>query len=149
MEDPIMAKTVKDLLETKSKEVCTIGPGDLVYDAIVKMATKQIGALVVTEGNKVAGIITERDYARKVIIRNKSSKSTTVRSIMTERVIYVQPDQTIEECMALMTEKRIRHLPVLDKEKLIGMISIGDVVKVVISEKEFLIDQLTSYISGP
>ena len=144
-----MAKTVKDLLETKSKEVWTIGPGDLVYDAIVKMATKQIGALVVTEGNKVAGIITERDYARKVILQNKSSKSTTVRSIMTERVIYVRPDQTIEECMALMTEKHIRHLPVLDEEKLIGMISIGDVVKVVISEKEFLIDQLTRYISGP
>jgi len=149
MEDTVVAKTVKDLLETKSKEVWTIGPGDLVYDAIVKMATKQIGALVVTEGNKVAGIITERDYARKVILQNKSSKSTTVRSIMTERVIYVRPDQTIEECMALMTEKHIRHLPVLDEEKLIGMISIGDVVKVVISEKEFLIDQLTRYISGP
>ena len=144
-----MAKTVKDLLETKSKEVWTIGPGDLVYDAIVKMATKQIGALVVTEGNKVAGIITERDYARKVILQNKSSKSTTVRSIMTERVIYVRPDQIIEECMALMTEKHIRHLPVLDEEKLVGIISIGDVVKVVISEKEFLIDQLTKYISGP
>jgi CBS domain-containing protein len=149
MEDPIMAKTVKDLLESKSKEVWTIGPGDLVYDAIVKMATKQIGALVVTEGNKVAGIITERDYARKVILQNKSSKSTSVRSIMTERVIYVRPDQTIEECMALMTEKHIRHLPVLDEDKLVGIISIGDVVKVVISEKEFLIDQLTSYISGP
>lgn len=144
-----MAKTVKDLLESKSKEVWTIGPGDLVYDAIVKMATKQIGALVVTEGNKVAGIITERDYARKVILQNKSSKSTSVRSIMTERVIYVRPDQTIEECMALMTEKHIRHLPVLDEDKLVGIISIGDVVKVVISEKEFLIDQLTSYISGP
>ena len=144
-----MAKAVKDLLETKNREVWTIGPGDLVYDAIVKMAAKQIGALAVVEGGRVVGIITERDYARKVIIQNKSSKSTTVRSIMTERVIYVRPDQKIEECMALMTEKRIRHLPVLDEDKLVGMISIGDVVKVVISEKEFLIDQLTSYISGP
>lgn len=149
MEDPIMAKTVKDLLETKSNEVWTIGPGDLVYDAIVTMAAKQIGALAVVEGNKVVGIITERDYARKVIIQDKSSKSTTVRSIMTEKVIYIRPDQTVEECMALMTEKRIRHLPVLDDDKLVGMISIGDVVKAVISEKEFLIDQLTKYISGP
>lgn len=143
-----MAKTVKNLLESKSREVWTIGPGDLVYDAIVKMAAKQIGALAVVEGGRVVGIITERDYARKVIIQNKSSKSTTVREIMTERVIYVQPNQKIEECMALMTEKRIRHLPVIGGDKLVGIISIGDVVKEIISEKEFLIDQLTRYISG-
>ena len=143
-----MADVVKDLLEIKSKEVWTIEPGASVYDAIAKMADKQIGALVVTEGNKVVGIITERDYARKVILRDRSSKSTAVREIMTERVIYVQPKQTIEECMALMTEKRIRHLPVLDGDKLIGMVSIGDVVRRLISEKEFLIDQLTRYISG-
>ncbi len=143
-----MADVVKDLLEIKSKEVWTIEPGASVYDAIAKMADKQIGALVITEGNKVVGIITERDYARKVILQDKSSKSTAVREIMTERVIYVQPNQTIEECMALMTEKRIRHLPVLDGDKLIGMVSIGDVVRGLISEKEFIIDQLTRYISG-
>ena len=143
-----MADVVKDLLEIKNKEVWTIEPGASVYDAIAKMADKQIGALVITEGNKVVGIITERDYARKVILQDKSSKSTAVREIMTERVIYVQPNQKIEECMALMTEKRIRHLPVLDGDKLIGMVSIGDVVRGLISEKEFLIEQLTRYISG-
>ena len=143
-----MADVVKDLLEIKSKEVWTIEPGASVYDAIAKMADKQIGALVITEGNKVVGIITERDYARKVILQDKSSKNTAVREIMTERVIYVQPNQKIEECMALMTQKRIRHLPVLDGDKLIGMVSIGDVVRGLISEKEFIIDQLTRYISG-
>jgi IMP dehydrogenase len=148
MEGTIMADVVKDLLEIKNKEVWTIEPGASVYNAIAKMADKQIGALVITEGNKVVGIITERDYARKVILQDKSSKNTAVREIMTERVIYVQPNQKIEECMALMTEKRIRHLPVLDGDRLVGMISIGDVVRAVISEKEFLIDQLTRYISG-
>lgn len=143
-----MADVVKDLLEIKNKEVWTIEPGASVYDAIAKMANKQIGALVVTEGNKVVGIITERDYARKVILLGKSSKSTSVRETMTGRVIYVRPNQKIEECMALMTEKRIRHLPVLDGDRLVGMISIGDVVRAMISEKEFLIDQLTKYISG-
>jgi IMP dehydrogenase len=148
MEGTIMADVVKDLLEIKNKEVWTIEPGASVYNAIAKMADKQIGALVITEGNKVVGIITERDYARKVILQDKSSKNTAVREIMTERVIYVQPNQKIEECMALMTEKRIRHLPVLDGDKLIGMVSIGDVVRGLISEKEFIIDQLTRYISG-
>ncbi|MCK5422977.1 MAG: CBS domain-containing protein [Deltaproteobacteria bacterium] len=143
-----MADVVKDLLKIKNRGVLTIEPGASVYDAITKMADKQIGALVVTEGNKVVGIITERDYARKVILQGKSSKSTSVREIMTGRVIYVQPNQKIEECMVLMTEKRIRHLPVLDGDMLVGMISIGDVVRAVISEKEFLIDQLTRYISG-
>ncbi|MCK5010563.1 MAG: CBS domain-containing protein [Deltaproteobacteria bacterium] len=143
-----MADVVKDLLKIKNRGVLTIEPGASVYDAIAKMADKQIGALVVTEGNKVVGIITERDYARKVILQGKSSKSTSVREIMTGRVIYVQPNQKIEECMVLMTEKRIRHLPVLDGDMLVGMISIGDVVRAVISEKEFLIDQLTRYISG-
>ena len=143
-----MAEVIKDLLKIKSKEVWTIEPGASVYDAITEMADREIGALVVTEESRVVGIITERDYARKVIIQDKSSKNTPVRDIMTEKVIYVQPDQKIDECMALMTEKRIRHLPVLNGGKLVGMISIGDVVKAVISEKEFLIDQLTSYISG-
>ena len=143
-----MAEVIKDLLKIKNKNIWTIEPGATVYDAISEMANKQIGALVVSEDKKVIGIITERDYARKVILKDKSSKDTLVREIMTERVIYVKPDQKIEDCMALMTKKHIRHLPVLDGDRLVGMISIGDVVKTLISEKEFLIDQLTRYISS-
>ena len=141
-----MLDIVKDMI--KHKKVWTIEPEASVYDAISKMSDKQIGALIVTEDNKVIGIITERDYARKVILQDKSSKNTLVREIMTKRVIYVKPDQKLEECMALMTNSHIRHLPVLDGDRLVGMISIGDVVKAVISEKEFLIDQLTRYISA-
>ena len=140
-----MSDIVKEMI--KHKRVWTIEPEASVYDAISEMSDKQIGALIVTEDNKVIGIITERDYARKVILQDKSSKNTLVREIMTKRVIYVKPDQKLEECMALMTKRHIRHLPVLDGDKLVGMISIGDVVKAVISKKEFLIDQLTRYIS--
>ncbi len=143
-----MTEMVKDILRVKSKEVWTTGPDATVYDSISIMADKKVGALVVTEGTKVAGIITERDYTHKVILQGKASKNTPVRDIMTERVIYVQPDQKIEECMALMTEKKIRHLPVLEEGKLVGVISIGDVVKAVLSEKQFVIDQLTNYISS-
>ena len=143
-----MAEGIKDLLKIKNRNIWTIEPGATVYDAISEMANKQIGALVVLEDKKVIGIITERDYARKVILQDKSSKDTLVREIMTDRVIYVKPDQKIEDCMALMTKKHIRHLPVLDGDRLVGMISIGDVVKTLISEKEFLIDQLTRYISS-
>jgi CBS domain-containing protein len=148
-EGKIMADLVKDLFTIKHKVVWTIEPGASVYDAIALMADKEIGALVVFERNKVVGIITERDYARKIVLQGKSSKETPVREIMTERVIYVNPEQTIEECMALMTEKHIRHLPVLDGDSLCGIVSIGDVVRVLISEKDFIIDQLTKYISGP
>ena len=143
-----MAKLVKDLIEVKNKGVWVIEPTASVYDAIAQMADKQIGALLVTEKSKVIGIITERDYARKVVLRGKSSKDTSVSEIMTERVIFVQPEQAIEECMAIMTENRVRHLPVLENGKLIGMVSIGDIVKAVISEKDLLIDQLSNYISG-
>ena len=144
-----MADLVKDLFTMNHKVVWTIGPESSVYDAIAFMADKEIGALVVVEQNKVVGIITERDYARKIVLQDKSSKETPVREIMTGRVIYVHPEQTIEECMALMTEKHIRHLPVLDENRLCGMVSIGDVVSMLISEKDFIIDQLTQYISGP
>ena len=143
-----MARTVEELLAVKTGDVLTIGPEATVYDAIGVMARRQVGALVVTQQDAVVGILTERDYAWKVVLKNKSSRSTLVREIMTDRVIYVRPKQPIEECMALMTQKRVRHLPVLDGEALLGMISIGDVVKDVISEKEFIIDQLTRYISG-
>ena len=143
-----MGEFVKDLIEVKNKGVWVIEPTASVYDAIAQMADKQIGALLVTEKSKVIGIITERDYARKVVLSGKSSKNTSVSEIMTERVIFVQPEQPIEECMTLMTENRIRHLPVLENGKLIGMVSIGDIVKAVISEKDLLIDQLSNYISG-
>ena len=143
-----MGEFVKELIEIKNKGVWVIEPTASVYDAIAQMADKQIGALLVTDKSKVIGIITERDYARKVVLRGKSSKNTSVSEIMTERVIFVQPKQPIEECMALMTENRVRHLPVLENGKLIGMISIGDIVKAVISEKDLLIDQLSNYISG-
>jgi len=143
-----MATVVRELLKAKGGEVFTIGPGSSVYDAIVTMSKKGIGALVVTEGDRVVGVITERDYARKVILQDRSSKETQVHEIMTKRVIYVRLDQPIEVCMALMTEKRVRHLPVLEGERLVGMISIGDVIKEVIKEKEFVIEQLARYISG-
>jgi len=144
-----MPDLVKDLFTMNHKVVWTIGPGSSVYDAIAFMADKEIGALVVVEQNKVVGIITERDYARKIVLQDKSSRKTPVHEIMTERVIYVHPEQTIEECMVLMTEKHVRHLPVLDGNRLCGMVSIGDVVSVLISKKDFFIDQFTKYIPGP
>jgi CBS domain-containing protein len=128
--------------------VYTITPKASVFDAVKLMAEKSIGALVVTEGERVIGMVTERDYARKIVLMARSSKETAVRDIMTTSVMYVHPDQTSEECMALMTQHRLRHLPVLDKGKLIGLISIGDLVKDIISEQKFIIQQLEHYISG-
>ncbi len=143
-----MTAFVKDIIEAKTKGVWTIEPTVSVFDAISQMADKQIGALLVTENSRVIGIITERDYSRKVVLQGRSSKHTPVSEIMTKQVIFVRPGQPMEECMALMTDKHIRHLPVLEGKRLIGMVSIGDVVKAVISEKDFVIDQLTNYISG-
>ena len=140
--------TIRQLLDQKGREVYTIGPEESVFEAIRQMAERGIGALVVTEGEKPVGIVTERDYARKVILKGRSSKETPVRAIMTEEVIYIRPEQTIEEAMAIMTEKKIRHLPVLENGKLSGMISIGDVVKAIIENQRFVIDQLTNYIHG-
>jgi CBS domain-containing protein len=139
-------KTVTQLLQAKGREIHTIGPDARVFDALKLMAEKNVGALVVTEGGRLAGILSERDYARKVILLSKSSHDIAVREIMTAKVITVQPGQTVEQCMALMTEKRIRHLPVTEGEKLIGVLSIGDLVKEVISEQEQTIKQLESYI---
>jgi CBS domain-containing protein len=143
-----MAETVKELLSVKAGDVWTITPQASVYEAIALMAEKEIGALVVTEADRVVGIISERDYAREVILKNKSSQTTPVDEIMTKKVIYVSQEQRIEECMALMTKYRVRHLPVMAGNRLVGMISIGDVLKEVIADKDFLIDQLTNYISG-
>lgn len=139
---------VSDLLENKGEEVWSIGPDASVYDAIKLMAEKGVGALMVTEGTKVVGVISERDYARKVILMGLSSRETKIRDIMTTHVVYADPEHTVEECMALMTDKRIRHLPIMDGEKLAGVISIGDLVKSIIAEQKFTIEQLERYIVG-
>ena len=141
--------SVAQILKSKpDHSVYTIEASDCVYDAIKLMAEKQIGALVVTDRDSIAGIITERDYARKVVLKDRSSKSTPVRDIMSKAVRFVRPDQSSDECMALMTDRRIRHLPVIDQERLVGMISIGDLVKNIIAEQQFTIQQLEHYISG-
>jgi len=139
-------KTLKQLLEAKSGNVYSITPDARVFDALKLMADKSVGALIVLEGGRIAGVISERDYARKVILHGKSSHDLQVRDIMTAKVITVHPGQTVEECMALMTEKRIRHLPVTEGERLIGVLSIGDLVKEVIAEQRQTIEQLESYI---
>ena len=140
--------TVKSLLENKGDQVWSISPDASVYTALMLMAEKRVGALVVLENEKLVGIISERDYARKVILKGRASKETTVGEIMTTKVYYVSRDHQIDRCMALMTDKSIRHLPVLDGENILGIISIGDVVKAVISEQEFIIDQLETFITG-
>jgi CBS domain-containing protein len=141
--------TVTQILQSKpDKTVYTIGPAASVFDAVKLMADKNIGALPVVEGGKIVGVITERDYARKIILMARSSKETPVREVMTSQVMYVHPRQTSEECMALMTENRVRHLPVMDQGRLIGLVSIGDLVKDVIAEQKFIIEQLEHYIAG-
>lgn len=142
--------TASDILKSKPDQaVHTITPSASVFDALKLMADKSIGALVVTEGEHVVvGIITERDYARKIILMARSSKDTPVREIMTSSVMFVPPGHTSQECMMLMTENRLRHLPVMDGGKLIGIISIGDLVKDIISEQKFIIQQLEHYITG-
>jgi len=143
-----MATVAQILTQKPDKSVYTIAPSATVYDAMKLMAEKNIGAAVVLDGDKIAGLFTERDYARKVVLMGKSSKDTPVREVMATPVMYVRPEQTSEECMALMTENRFRHLPVLDKGKLAGLVSIGDLVKDVISEQKFIIEQLEQYIAG-
>ncbi len=139
---------VSELIAEKGHQVWTIGPEATVFDAIKLMSEKEIGALAVVEGERLVGIISERDYARKLVLAGKSSKQTAVRDVMTARVIYAQPEQSIEACMATMTERRIRHMPVLEGERLAGMISLGDLVKVIISQQKSLIRELETYILG-
>lgn len=139
-------KTVRQLLESKRYSVVSVAPSSTVLEALKVMAEKEIGAVIVIDGEHLAGIFSERDYARKVVLQGKNSRDTPVREVMTEKVVCVRPEQTIDDCMGLMTDKRIRHLPVLDHKKVIGVISIGDVVKEMLSDKEFVIQQLESYI---
>ncbi len=139
-------KTVKQLLQAKGGTVHAVAADASVLEAIKLMAAKGIGALVVLDAGRMAGVVSERDYARKVILLGRSSQDTAVREIMTDEVVTVRPEQTVEECMALMTERRIRHLPVVDGGKLAGVVSIGDLVKEVIADREETIKQLESYI---
>lgn len=141
-------KTVKDLLKGKGYDIWAVAPDDSVYDALKLMADKNVGAVLVMDSDHLVGILSERDYARRVIFKGRLSEDTPAREIMTEKVLWVRPDQTVEECMALMTNKRVRHLPVFEDDQLIGVISIGDVVKAIISEQEFMIGQLEHYITG-
>ncbi len=138
--------TVKQVLDQKGREVFSIRPDATVFDAIKKMAEKNVGSLVVMDDDKLIGIITERHYARKVVLEGRASPATPVRAIMETSVIYAKPQQSVEECMAVMTDKKIRHLPVIENGRLIGVISIGDLVQAIISHQQFTIEQLEFYI---
>lgn len=142
-------KTVAELLREKtSHAVVTVSPDSSVFDAVKTMAERSIGAVVVVEGEVVLGMFTERDYARKVVLQDRSSRTTKIREIMTDSVYYVGPGDTREHCMAMMTERHFRHLPVIENDKLIGLLSIGDLVKDVMSEQKFIIHELERYITG-
>jgi len=141
-------KTVRQLLRIKGTDVWCIPPEATVLDAIKLMAEREIGALIVTEHDSVVGMLSERDYARKVLLKGRSSRDTPIRDIMTTNVIFAEPDQDVDHCMTVMTEKRVRHLPVLEEGRLIGIVSIGDLVKSIISEQQETIEQLENYIRG-
>ena len=141
-------KSVRDILKLKGSDVWSVEPDATVFEALQRMADKEVGALVVTEGAQVVGLISEREYARKVVLQGRTSPTTLVKEIMTSPVVYIHLDQAIEECMSLMTEKRTRHLPVIEDGKLVGLISIGDIVKSIIADQQFMIEQLVRYVSG-
>ena len=136
-------KTVRELLQAKGYDIWSIAPDATVYQALQLMSEKNVGALLVIDSGKLVGILSERDYARKVVLKGRFSKETRVRDIMTEKVTYASPDDTIEECMALMAEMGLRHLPIFEGDRLIGVISIGDVGKAIISDQKFAIERLT------
>lgn len=140
--------TIRQLLDQKGRNIVSIHPDATVFDAVGKMADNDIGSLVVIDREGLVGIITERHYARNVVLKGKTSPAIPVREIMEKKVVTVRPEQSVEQCMALMTEKRVRHLPVIDGGKLVGIISIGDLVKSIISDQRFVIDQLEHYIHG-
>jgi CBS domain-containing protein len=143
-----MSGTVRSVLKRKGSEVWFVTPDQTVYEAIERMADKAVGALLVISDGKLVGIISERDYARKVILKGRSSRTTLVKEIMTSPVIFVTPVHAVDECMDIMTRNRIRHLPIVDNEKVLGIVSIGDMVKWVISEQEETIEHLHNYISA-
>lgn len=141
-------QTVNQLLQRKGYDIETIESTASVFEALKLMAEKEIGSLVVMQDNRTVGLFSERDYARNVILKGRTSKETQVKEIMSTQVVVVSPEQTAEECMAIMTEKRVRHLPVMKGDHLVGIISIGDLVKAIIEEQQFMIEQLVSYISS-
>jgi CBS domain-containing protein len=140
--------TVRDILDRKGRQVYSVHPGDSVYRALEIMSDHHVGALMVIEDSQLVGVVSERDYARKIALKGRSSRDTTVSDVMTKSVYCIRPGARIEDCMALMTEKSVRHLPVLDDDRLDGVISIGDVVKATITHQEFIIDQLEHFITG-
>ena len=141
-------RTVKDILRAKGSKVYSIAPDATVYEALKRMAKKNVGAMLVFEGTDLVGLISERDYSRKTILKGRLSRETAVREIMTTEMVTVHPDDDIEGCMELFTDKHIRHLPVIEKGKVVGIVSIGDIVKSIIDYKEFIIAELESYIKG-
>ncbi len=141
-------KSIKQLLNNKESDLLTIHPDNTVYDAVKSMADHHVGSLVVMDSGKLVGIITERDYSRNIILKGKSSKDTPIKDIMTRNVLCVTPSKTVDEAMALMTDKHVRHLPVVEDNTVIGIISIGDLVKAIISEQKHIIKQLEHYING-
>lgn len=141
--------TVRQLLASKGHDVWSVSPETTVFDALKLMADKNIGAVIVLTDGELCGVLSERDYARKVVLEGKASISTPASEIMTSPVLIVEPEHTIDRCMALMTDKRLRHLPVVENDQVVGMVSIGDVVKTVIADQEFMLEQLETYITGP
>ena len=140
-------RIVREILDSKGHDVFFVAPTNTVFEAVRVFSEKGVGALLVMESDSLVGLITERDYARKIILEGRSSRETPVQSVMTTSVLCVDPDKTVEECMALMTDKRVRHLPVLEAKKVVGVVSIGDLVKAIIAEQKFMIDQLQHYIT--
>lgn len=143
-----MMTTVRNVLKNKGATVHHVSPDTSVFDALRKMADANVGALLVMDGSRLAGIISERDYARKIILKGRASPDTPVSAIMSSKVLCATPDHTVEQCMGMMTAKAVRHLPVLENKEVIGIVSIGDLVKAIIGEQQFVIEQLESYIHG-
>ena len=141
-------RTVREILNKKGNLIWSVSPNATVYEALQLMAEKEAGAVLVIENGKIKGILSERDYARKIVLQGKFSKDTSVVDIMSDKVIYVEPSQSIEDCMSIMINKKIRHLPVLENNRLSGLISIGDVVEAILEEKETVIGELTRFIQG-
>jgi len=140
-------QTVAEILRDKGSEVWSVRPDDIILDALTLMAEKRVGALLVMDGDKLAGIVSERDYARKVALEGRSSRNSKVSEIMSQKVLCARPDQTVRQCLAMMTDKRARHLPILDHKQIVGVVSIGDLVKSIIAEQQFEIESLQYYIT--